>query len=88
MSQLIPKSMVLTGIGSEQDFKTGGTKFLLVFNDGELRVPVSETAAETVLQAMFQDQSKTELAVTQYEEDVEESNSKAPSDDDDGVDQV
>jgi len=89
------KMMVLTGIGSEQDFKTGESKFLLVFNDGELRVPVTETAAEIIIKTMFSNQSNTP-SVNQDEDDrttplefedpiEQESNDAFDSDD---VDQV
>lgn len=47
------KSMVLTGLGSEQDFETGGTGYFLIFNSGGLRVPISEKAAETVIKEMY-----------------------------------
>lgn len=47
------KSMVLTGLGSEQDFGTGETGYFLIFNSGELRVPISEKAAEAVVKEMY-----------------------------------
>ncbi len=53
------RQMVLTGLGSEQRFNheslapAGAAEYFLIFNDGELRVPVSEEAAKIVVQAMY-----------------------------------
>ena len=46
------KQMVLTGMAHEQNF-SGITKFFLVFNDGELRIPVPEESAQIVIEAMY-----------------------------------
>lgn len=47
------KPMILTGLATEQSFDNlGAAQFYLIFNGGELRVPVSEEAAQVVAQAM------------------------------------
>lgn len=60
------KQMILTGIGSEQNFirppngdhdeykKLGVASYYLVFNDGELRVPCTESAAALVVKHMYE----------------------------------
>lgn len=78
------KPMILTGLGSEQDFETGGTGYFLIFNGGELRVPVSETAAETVVKEMYGN-SDTTQSVEQQET---QSSSDVSNDDDDGIGQI
>lgn len=57
------KQMILTGLGSEQTFlppngngaaeAIKGAVYYLVFNNGELRVPVSQAAAEIVVKHMY-----------------------------------
>lgn len=48
------REMVLTGVANEQSFTSdmGEMKFLLVFNHGELRVPVDQSALQLVLEHM------------------------------------
>lgn len=77
------KPMILTGLGSEQDFETGGTGYFLIFNGGELRVPVSETAAETVVQELYRNSDTTQNVAEQTE-----TQSNTTSDDDDGIGQI
>ena len=99
------KKMILTGLGSEQKFssiheddgtthheKTGSAEYYLVFNDGELRVPISEEAAHVVVQHMYgtTSESKEEeegsdngQSFTVPEEDEGEGGV-----DEDGVDQI
>jgi len=45
--------MVLTGLSTEQKFGSPAPDFYLVFNDGELRVPITASSAEVVVQAMY-----------------------------------
>jgi hypothetical protein len=97
------KKMVLTGLGSEQKFnsipeddgttrheKLGSAEFYLVFNEGELRVPVSEEAAHVVVQHMYG-------SGTQEHEEPQEAQDDSPAlsppdsdngSDEDGVDQI
>ena len=103
------KKMVLTGLGSEQRFdapKTEGetfspqdTVFYMVFNGGELRVPVSEEAAHIIVKFMYGEAPQVE---SQEPMGVEEEESSTPSNghrfasdepsgmgtDEDGIDQV
>lgn len=76
--------MTLTGIGSEQNFETGGTEYFLVFNKGSLRVPVSEIAAEVVIKEMYGQEAG--------QPEAESSSVASPQDteqeDDDGVGQI
>ena len=46
------KTMTLTGLATEQSFNQDGVRYYLVFNNGELRVPVPEEAAEAVISAL------------------------------------
>ena len=94
------KKMILTGLGSEQDFtsvKKLETKYYLVFNDGELRVPVSEEAAQVVVQAMYggQEQAGEEEESEEEEQEAEPEhhhhswgNGHGDVTDEDGIDQV
>lgn len=46
--------LILTGLAQETDFENPEqSTFFLVFNGGELRVPVSEEAAQVVVQHRF-----------------------------------
>lgn len=47
------KQMILTGMATEQRFGSPEPQFFLVFNEGELRIPVPQETAETVVQAMY-----------------------------------
>lgn len=47
------KQMLLTGLATDQKFGAPTPQYFLVFNEGELRVPISEEAAETVVKAMY-----------------------------------
>ena len=47
------KKMILTGLATEQRFGNPEPQFYLVFNEGELRVPIASDAAEVVVQAMY-----------------------------------
>lgn len=83
------KSMVLTGLGSEQDFGTGGTGYFLIFNNGELRVPISEVAAETVIKEMYSENPVLSTEQKQPSSQHEERHSSDDVDYDyDGVGQV
>jgi hypothetical protein len=60
------KQMILTGLASEQNF-SGSTKFYLVFNDGELRVPVTEESAQLVIEAMYKPNGKVLVETPAYD---------------------
>lgn len=48
------KPMMLTGLATEQSFETDGqSQFLLVFNNGEFRIPVPEETVQAVIQVMY-----------------------------------
>ncbi len=68
------KKMVLTGIGSEQEFSDNGkSHYFLVFNHGELRVPTSEDVMQTIVQFMYgQEPSHVEQTEEQEDEPEEE----------------
>lgn len=52
------KQLILTGLATEQSFGSSGeASYYLVFNNGELRVPVSESAAEIVVKEMVANSS-------------------------------
>lgn len=71
------RKILLTGMSSEQSFipdennghtKLGPTRFHLVFNDGELHVPVSQEAVASVLEYM----TEGERGEPQYAEEAPE----------------
>jgi len=88
------KKMLLTGLGSEQRFghTPNSTEYYLVFNDGELRVPVSEDAAHVVVKCMYGSSGLEESRTVVEESPVSlEEDSDAGSDtgsDEDGIDQI
>lgn len=82
------KPMVLTALGSENNFATGGTSYFLVFNDGDLRVPISEDAAEAVIAKMYSQQIETETPTEMTSTENHTLTPGGTTDDDDGVDQV
>ncbi len=51
------KKMILTGAGSEQRFlserESQGESYFLVFNDGELRIPVGADVLQMVIEHMY-----------------------------------
>lgn len=50
----VMKQLILTGLAQETDFENPEqSTFFLVFNGGELRVPISEEAAQVVIQHRF-----------------------------------
>jgi hypothetical protein len=49
----VMKQMILTGLATDQRFGKPDPDFFLVFNNGELRVPVTQEAAEVVVQTMY-----------------------------------
>ncbi len=99
------KKMILTGIGSEQQFASNGlvsgSEYYLVFNNGELRVPVNQEAIQGLIEYMYGQQSEGE-EVEEGEESEERDEVKTQSmpwgfrpqnghgevTDEDGVDQV
>lgn len=90
------KKLVLTALATEHDLSDGAEQYLLVFNKGELRVPVSEEAAQVVIQALFGG-AQVPSEVPEVEEQVVPFSQNGPvmgkvgstySDDGDGVDQV
>jgi len=46
------KNLLLTGLSTDFDIRTKETYYFLLFNHGEIRIPVSEQAAEVALMAM------------------------------------
>lgn len=78
------KQMILTGLATEQSFNNPEPRCFLVFNNGELRVPVSQEAAEVIIGQML-DSPKSE--------EVEEEDPRVYEDteellDEDGIGQV
>jgi len=77
--------MILTGVAQESDFTEGTSQFFLVFNQGRLRLPVSEEAASTAIDYFSSEQKNTavdpeQLAGEQvaYEEGAEIFSSEEP----------
>ena len=50
------KQLILTGLATEQKFGSKEGAFFLVFNDGELRVPITQEAAEVVVKEIYAEQ--------------------------------
>jgi len=85
------KQMILTGLATEQNFdRSGEAQFFLVFNGGELRVPCTEAAAQTVVKAMYGGSNGQSEEFEEDEGGEEEWTPKAdgPSYDEDGVEQA
>ena len=66
------KPMILTGLSTEQSFDRPEPSFFLVFNQGELRVPVNAEAAEIVIQTMYSGESPVPEPETPYQSDDED----------------
>ncbi len=47
------KQLILTGVATEQKLDRSSLTYYLVFNDGELRVPVPEETTEVVLNNIY-----------------------------------
>lgn len=80
------KRMVLTGLATEQSFNDPKPRCFLIFNDGELKVQVSEEAAEIVVKEMYSEVSYNEP--TTEEETYETTYDNNSYEDEDGIDQV
>lgn len=78
------KQMVLTGLSTEQKFGSPAPDFFLVFNDGELRVPITASSAEVVIQAMYGGAD----SVPEGSDNHEPFDEDLPYSDDDVVDEV
>lgn len=48
-------NLLLTGIATELDVQSGSTSYSLVFNGGELHLPVGEEAVSTALSALVRE---------------------------------
>ncbi len=53
------KQLVLTGLSTDQAFGKPEPQFFLVFNNGDLRVPVTEQAAQIVVGEMYGEENPT-----------------------------
>lgn len=62
------KQLILTGLSSEHRFGSNDIQYQLVFNDGEVRVPVSEEAANAISLKMYEGSSTPQ----ESEEEVED----------------
>lgn len=93
------KEMRLTGLATEQRFSSHGiAQFYLVFNDGELRVPVDESAARLVASAMLSSNGSSRATEPPTQVDEDDDYHEADDEDDvvtgdavldeDGVDQI
>lgn len=74
------KQMILTGLATEQRFGNPEPQFYLVFNEGELRVPVDPTAAEAIVATMYGGNGTPETSTAQPQE-VDEDLMHADGDD-------
>lgn len=85
--------MILTGLATEQTFDRPEAQYYLVFNEGELRVPIAEAAARIVVVEMYgsspamEEQSEESDSVETFD-----TNQDAPDDDsvtdEDGIESV
>lgn len=84
------KQLILTGLATEQKFGLPSAQFYLVFNDGELRVPVTEEAANVVVQEMYGNAPEPERTSEDTYEypDPERNEDDDDSDSNDGVTQI
>lgn len=89
----MPKKLEVTGLANETDFEndSGEVKYLLVFNKGALRVPVTAEVAQEVLEFMYgKPNGHTEQQVSDASEDPMAYDQDEPSvsSDEDGIEQV
>lgn len=86
------KKLFLTALASEQNFASKAVQYYLVFNNGELRVPVTEAAAEIVVKEMYGEQPEEQEQEVAQESNGHSYTEEPPRNDDnqdeDGVDQV
>lgn len=64
------KQLILTGLATEHNFGGEGEQYYLVFNKGDLRVPITESAAEIVIKEMY----GKEPATPEVREDTHQTN--------------
>lgn len=88
------KTAVLTGIATEHHFtgkpeNLGKAQFYLVFNEGELRIPVSQEAASVVVKHYAKELAQHEAPEEETESaaDGEPQVQSYATDDDDGADE-
>lgn len=82
--------LILTGVASEQQFGSKDTKYLLVFNEGELRVETSEAAVQKIIEAMYAeepDEPDGSMDKAAGSEAWQQDDQEGPVDED-GIDQV
>ena len=65
------KKLLLTGIANEVNFRESVSAFFLVFNDGEVRLPVDEETASRAVREMLGDSEDSEHRVEEGS-DIEE----------------
>lgn len=66
------KRLMLTGLATEHSFTKGGTEqYFLVFNDGEVRIPVPQQTAEAVIQELYSG-AEQEQSAGFTQEEIEE----------------
>lgn len=54
--------LLLTGLSTDFDIRTKETSYSLIFNGGELKIPVTEEAAELALVAMAVEEEEEEIS--------------------------
>jgi hypothetical protein len=85
------KAMILTGLATEQAFSNPDPKFYLVFNNGELKVPIPQKTAEEVIKFMYGTAEESVEEVENNETDLPNGAYSIPStesQDEDGIDQI
>lgn len=64
------KRLMLTGLATEHSFTKGGAEqYFLVFNDGEVRIPVPQQTAEAVIQELYSGAEATPESMQEDEPD-------------------
>lgn len=74
------KQLILTGLSSEHRFGSNDIQYQLVFNDGEIRIPVSEEAANAVSLKMYEESSAPQESEEEQEDSDDDSDYENDSD--------
>lgn len=87
------KQLILTGMATEHVFMNGGgvEAYYLVFNNGEIRIPVPQETAEAVIAELYgksEDPEENPREAAYEARHEEETRALMSSQDDDGVDQI
>lgn len=85
------KELILTGLATEQQFGKSDTTYFLIFNNGQLRLQITENAAELVVREILADTDSDDAYSDSDDADSGDYTNKSYGDssrDEAGIDQV